>query len=107
MVDPISEAPDAPIAAAPPSLRNHHDFHSNFLADPRDLIVYVPPDYEREPSKRYPVLYLHDGQNLFEGATAFVPGQDWHVSETADELIKAAVIEPLIIIGVYNIGQKR
>lgn len=88
-------------------LRKHPRFQSRFLAEPRDLIVYVPPDYERDLNRRYPVLYLHDGQNLFEGATAFVPGQDWHVNDTAEELIKAQVIDPLIIVGVYNTGKHR
>jgi predicted alpha/beta superfamily hydrolase len=88
-------------------LRKHPDFQSDFLAESRDLVVYVPPGYEQEPDRRYPVLYLHDGQNLFEGATAFVPGQDWHVSDTADERIKAGRIEPLIIVGVHNTGKHR
>jgi predicted alpha/beta superfamily hydrolase len=58
-------------------------------------------------NQRYPVLYLHDGQNLFDGATAFVPGQDWRVDDTAQELVIARVIEPLIIVGVYNTGEHR
>jgi predicted alpha/beta superfamily hydrolase len=69
--------------------------------------VYVPPGYDQETDRRYPVLYLHDGQNLFEGATAFVPGQDWHVKDTAEDLITSGVIEPLIIVGVYNTGEHR
>jgi predicted alpha/beta superfamily hydrolase len=88
-------------------LRKHPGFDSSFLSEPRDLVVYLPPGYEQEPDRRYPVLYLHDGQNLFEGATAFVPGQDWHVSDTAEECIRAGRIEPLIIVGVYNAGEHR
>ena len=88
-------------------LRKHRAFQSQFLSDPRDLVVYVPPGYEQEGDRRYPVLYLHDGQNLFEGATAFVPGQDWRVSDTADAGIKAGRIEPLIIVGIYNTGKHR
>lgn len=107
MGDPISEAPAPPIAEIRNELRKHPGFQSDFLTDARNLVVYVPPGYERDVSRRYPVLYLHDGQNLFEGATAFVPGQDWRVSETADELIKAGVIEPLIIVGIYNTGKHR
>ena len=86
MIDPISDAPEAPIAEIRSNLRKHHDFQSTVLTEPRDLVVYVPPGYDRDTARRYPVLYLHDGQNLFEGAAAFVPGQDWHVSETAEEL---------------------
>ena len=67
----------------------------------------MPPGYDESPDRRYPVLYLHDGQNLFEGATAFVPGQDWHVNQTAGELITRGEIEPLIIVGIYNTGEHR
>lgn len=88
-------------------LRKHPGFQSSFLSDPRDLIVYVPPGYDEDPGRRYPVLYLHDGQNLFEGATAFVPGQDWHANDTAEELIRGGAIEPLIIVGIYNTGSHR
>lgn len=87
-------------------LRKHPEFSSYFL-EPRDLIVYLPPGYEAEPNRRFPVLYLHDGQNLFDAATAFVPGQDWRVSETADVLIRSGEIEPLIIVGIYNTGKHR
>jgi predicted alpha/beta superfamily hydrolase len=88
-------------------LRKHPGFESDYLSEPRDLVVYLPPGYEQEPQRRYPVLYLHDGQNLFEGATAFVPGQDWHVSDTAEERIKGGSVEPLIIVGIYNTGKHR
>jgi predicted alpha/beta superfamily hydrolase len=107
MIDPISEAPAAPTTDIRPKLRKHPKFESTFLAEPRDLVVYVPPGYQQDADRRYPVLYLHDGQNLFEGATAFVPGQDWRVSDTADELIEAGVIEPLVIVGIYNTGNHR
>ncbi len=55
---------------------------------------------------KYPVLYLHDGQNLFDAATAF-GNQEWGVDEAAEELITSGVIEPLIIVGIYNAGEKR
>jgi predicted alpha/beta superfamily hydrolase len=85
----------------------HAKFHSQFLPDDRDVLVYLPPGYEGEARRRYPVLYLHDGQNLFDGATSFIPGQDWRVGETAQSLIESNVIEPVIIVGVYNTGRKR
>jgi predicted alpha/beta superfamily hydrolase len=88
-------------------LRKHAGFESDYLTEPRDLVVYLPPGYEQEPDRHYPVLYLHDGQNLFEGATAFVPGQDWHVSDTAEERIRAGRVEPVIIVGIYNTGKHR
>ena len=83
-------------------LRKHERFRSRFLRNQRDLIVYTPPGYADQPVRRFPVLYLHDGQNLFDGATSFIPGQDWHVGQTADESINARTVEPLIIVGMYN-----
>ena len=88
-------------------IRTHKSFHSKFLPTDRDIIVYLPPNYESAKRSRYPVLYLHDGQNLFDGATSFIPGQEWRVDETAQTLIAARKIEPLIIVGVYNAGKER
>jgi predicted alpha/beta superfamily hydrolase len=83
-------------------LRKHEQFRSRFLRNQRDLIVYTPPGYAEQPSRHFPVLYLQDGQNLFDGATSFIPGQDWHVGQTADHCILAGKVEPLIIVGMYN-----
>jgi len=83
-------------------LRKHEKFRSRFLRNQRDLIVYTPPGYEDQSARRFSVLYLQDGQNLFDGATSFIPGQDWHVGQTADYGIQAGVIAPLIIVGMYN-----
>jgi predicted alpha/beta superfamily hydrolase len=87
--------------------RAHKNFHSKFLQTDRDVLVYLPPGYGADDGKRYPVLYLHDGQNLFDGATSFIPGKEWQVDETAQSLIKAGAIEPVIIVGVYNAGIHR
>lgn len=83
-------------------LRKHERFRSRFLRNQRDLIVYTPPGYADQPTRHFPVLYLHDGQNLFDGATSFIHGQDWHVGQTANECINAGVVEPLIVVGMYN-----
>jgi len=83
-------------------IRVHKNFHSKILDNDRDVLVYLPPGYDATKSRRYSILYLHDGQNLFDGATSFIPGQEWRVDETAQALIAAAKIEPLIIVGVYN-----
>ena len=58
-------------------LRKHEKFRSRFLRNQRDLIVYTPPGYDDQPAHHFPVLYLHDGQNLFDGTTSFIPGQDY------------------------------
>jgi predicted alpha/beta superfamily hydrolase len=90
----------------PGQLRKYAKFRSKFLRNQRDIVVYLPPDYDQQPERRYPVLYLHDGQNLFDAATAF-NGQDWHVAQTADYAISAGLVEPLIIVGLYNTGKTR
>lgn len=86
--------------------RLHANFHSNNLDNSRNVIIYLPPDYDKQEARRFPVLYLNDGQNLFDSATAF-NGQEWGVDETAQRLILKGMIEPLIIVGIYNTGEKR
>src|SRR6266568_3216098 len=49
------------------------NFHSRFLAQDRDIVVYLPPGYDKNTWRRYPVLYMQDGQNLFDAATSFFP----------------------------------
>jgi predicted alpha/beta superfamily hydrolase len=90
-----------------PQLRKHENFRSRFLRNQRDLIVYLPPGYDDQPGRRFPVLYLHDGQNLFDPATSFIPGMDWHVGHTADDFILTHAVRPLIIVGIYNVGKVR
>jgi predicted alpha/beta superfamily hydrolase len=87
-------------------LRYHRRFASKFLSTRRDLIVYLPPGYDDSSRTRYPVLYLQDGQNLFDPQTAF-GGNDWHAGITADELISNGSIPPLMIVGIYNTGVRR
>jgi enterochelin esterase-like enzyme len=90
-----------------PNLVKHEGFSSRVLRNQRDLIVYLPPGYDAQPQRHFPVLYLHDGQNLFDGATSFIPGMDWHVGQTADQCIHEGRVEPLIIVGIYNVGKQR
>ena len=88
-------------------LRRHEKFRSKFLRNQRSLVVYLPPGYNEQQQRRFPVLYLHDGQNLFDGSTSFIQGQDWHVGHTTDAEIQAGRVEPLIIVGIYNTGKAR
>jgi len=76
------------------------------LGNRRDVLVYLPPGYRRSFRRRYPVLYLHDGQNVFDAATSFA-GVEWGVDETAQRLIREKQIEPLIIVAVANMGEQR
>jgi alpha-glucosidase len=69
----------------------------------RQIRMYVPPGYATS-NKRYPVLYMHDAQNLFDDATSFVG--EWKVDETLDALSKEGKLE-LIVVGIDNGGDKR
>ena len=88
-------------------LRKHAGFRSRHLEHERDVLVFLPPGYDVETGRRYPVLYLHDGQNLFDGSTSYVPGQQWRLGETAQALINAQSIEPVVAVGIYNAGVRR
>lgn len=87
-------------------LRLHENFGSAYLGQPRNVLVYLPPGYGANTEQRYPVLYLHDGQNLCNPADAF-GGVAWAIDDTAQNLILAGEIEPLIIVGIYNAGECR
>jgi predicted alpha/beta superfamily hydrolase len=80
------------------TIRNHSNFASQFLA-PRNLTVYLPPGYDKETARRYPVLYMHDGQNVFDSSQA---GMEWQMDEIAERLITAGQIEPVILVGVFS-----
>ena len=82
-------------------LRYHLDFPSAFLNNQRTLAVYLPPGYEANRRRRYPVFYLHDGQNLFDPTTAAF-GVAWDADLTAERLIRDGLIPPLIMVGIYN-----
>ena len=88
------------------NIKRHRAFPSKVLGNRRDVLVYLPPGYRRFSRKDYPVLYLHDGQNVFDAATAFA-GVEWGVDETAERLIQKKLIEPLIIVAAANTGEER
>jgi predicted alpha/beta superfamily hydrolase len=83
-----------------------HELRSRIFRNTRLLRVWLPPDYDVAGTIRYPVLYLNDGQNLFDPATAFA-GVDWRVGEAASRLIHEGKIPPLIIVGIDNTGKNR
>ncbi|MBV8630094.1 MAG: esterase family protein [Silvibacterium sp.] len=106
-VDPLLIEALPPDAPPHPRVHVHRQFISRFLSHDRDVSVYVPPGYDEEPGRNYPVLYLQDGQNLFDPRTSFVRGRTWQVADTADSEIAAGTIEPLIIVGIANTGEHR
>lgn len=87
--------------SAQSELRYHSAFASRLLGNERPLVVYLPPGYAGEKTRRYPVLYMHDGQNVFDAATAAF-GVAWDAGTTADRLIAAERLTPLVIVAIYN-----
>ena len=98
----------APIVSPIPRLERHR-FHSAILPEPHErcVCVYLPEAYLSDPARRFPVFYLHDGQNLFDNLTAYVPGHSWCAHTTADRLAASGEIEPVILVGVANTGLRR
>lgn len=94
----------APASARPHTLtgdvRPHTAFPSRFVKA-RDVWVWLPPGYDRDSTQRYPVLYFHDGNNVFDRATSFI-GLEWGVDETADRLIRAGELRPFIAVAIAN-----
>ncbi|MGB9473729.1 MAG: alpha/beta hydrolase-fold protein [Candidatus Udaeobacter sp.] len=86
--------------------KRHRAFPSKILGNRRDVLVYLPRDYRRFSQQRYPVLYLQDGQNVFDAATSF-SGVEWGVDEAAERLIKENLVESLIVVAVANTGEQR
>ena len=70
---------------------------------PRHVQVWLPPGYAADTARRYPVLYLHDGQNVFDGESA---GAEWGVDETAQRLAEQGEIEPPIIVAVDSVATR-
>ena len=80
-------------------------FHSTVLGNDRAIWAYLPPSYAENTRARFPVLYMHDGQNLFDPTLAF-GGNEWKVDETLDAAAEDGSIEELIVIGVENTAER-
>jgi len=77
------------------------DVASPQLDNKRALRIYLPPSYAENPAKRYPVLYMHDGQNLFDAKTAAF-GVEWRIDETMNSLVAMGKIDEAIVVGIDN-----
>lgn len=82
------------------SVRYHHNFSSTYLRNTRNVVVWLPPSYGSNPNKKYPVLYAHDGQNLFDHTN--LSGNEWRMDEIADSMMRNNEIEEFIIVGIAN-----
>jgi predicted alpha/beta superfamily hydrolase len=89
------------------SLLHYAGITSAYLPHPHDIIVCVPPGYDRHPRRRYATLYLHDGQNVFDDLPLSPFGVQWGIDTTARALMHAGLVEPLILVAIGNAGRDR
>ena len=82
------------------TVKYYHNFEDHDLRYTRDVVVWLPPSYYKSPNKKYPVLYAHDGQNVF--APGSVYNGEWRMDETADSLMRAGKTEEFIIVAINN-----
>ena len=94
-----------PVSGQITGIVRYHREVEGFGLRSRDLIVWLPPGYGQDVATRYPVIYMHDGQNIIDPRTSSF-GVDWQLDETADSLIVQNLIEPLIIVGIYNTSDR-
>lgn len=87
-----------PDARSPAQLLPNRTYHSDILGEDRTVRILLPRDYGAEPGRRYPVLYMHDGQGLFG------TGRTWMVDTTVPELTSAGVMREIIVVGIDNTG---
>lgn len=87
-------------------VRTHAAFPSQHVPA-RDVLVWLPPGYDKDTRQRYPVVVFHDGQNVFDGATSFLPGQEWRADETTDRLIRERRLAPCILVAIANTSARR
>ena len=91
--------PNGPVHVSAGSIVDLGILQSKY-ADPRRVVVWLPSGYGATGQK-YAVLYMHDGQNLFDTATAGY-GMEWQIDETLDRLIREKAVRPTIVVGIWN-----
>lgn len=77
------------------------DFPSDVLGRDRHVEIWLPPGYDEQPDRRYPVLYMSDGQNLFDPRIANT-GTDWGVDEAVVRLVEERAMPPIIVVGAWS-----
>lgn len=82
----------------------HENFPSQHIL-PRHVDVWLPPGYD-ETEQRYPVLYLHDGQNCFDAVDCPFPVA-WDVQHALSRLIVAGAARPAVLVAIWNIPERR
>ncbi|MGZ5444746.1 MAG: alpha/beta hydrolase [Thermoanaerobaculia bacterium] len=103
----VLRLPNRRVAIRPGRLERISGFASKILGNEREITVYLPASYDEREEVRYPVLYMQDGQNLFDPHRAYVPGNHWHLQEAADAAIGERTARPMIIVGIDHAGPAR
>ncbi|HEX6099435.1 MAG TPA: alpha/beta hydrolase-fold protein [Thermoanaerobaculia bacterium] len=103
----VLRLPNRRAAIRPGRIERIPDFPSQVLGNLRQVTVYLPAGYDERQDVRYPVLYMQDGQNLFDAERAYVPGNHWRLQEAADAAIGERTARPMIIVGVDHAGPAR
>jgi predicted alpha/beta superfamily hydrolase len=105
----LAAAVPAPAPLAGPGitgrLERYASMPSAYVAA-RNVDVWLPPSYGTDPQQRYPVVYMHDGQNLFDPATSY-GNVDWAVDEVMTRLIEQGAVREAIVVGVWNSPKRR
>ena len=76
-------------------------FESRYVI-PRIVDIWVPPIYDVEPDTKFAVLYMHDGENLFNPANSKFSHMDWGIDETVTRLMQEKKIRPTIVVGMWS-----
>ncbi|MEL6244238.1 MAG: alpha/beta hydrolase-fold protein [Pseudomonadota bacterium] len=101
LVDPADPLPDPKEAGVLGELIYWRDVPSQFMEPDRHVEIWLPPGYREDSERRYPVIYMADGQNLFDPRLSYTR-TDWGVDESIVRLMNAGEIEPAIVVGVWN-----
>jgi predicted alpha/beta superfamily hydrolase len=99
-----SEAAAEPAMPMPAQLVQHADFQSDFVQT-RNLSIYLPAGYRADGDATYPVIYAHDGQNLFTPGFSY-GGVEWGLDEAATHLFAGGDARPAIIVGIWNTSER-
>jgi enterochelin esterase-like enzyme len=98
----ISVFPEAKSKDTTGEIVNFPDFKSKYV-DPRNVDIWLPESYRTSLDKKYPVLYMHDGQVLFQRGRG-LSGEEWEVDEMMTKLISEEKIRGAIVVGIQEIA---
>mgnify|MGYP001816204997 CR=1 FL=1 len=82
------------------------DLQSEYLDRSRHVVIWLPPGYEDDTASRYPVLYMQDGQNLFDARIGGSDGNVWDVDDAIVRLVDSGAMSPVIVVGAFNTADR-